>query len=136
MRMSWPSWSGWTGRVAGDSDAAEHVKVLTRTHQNMIWSRQRQANMLRSMLREFYPAALLAFGDDLVGRDALAVLAVAPSPNQGAHLTVGRVPTVLRKAPTTQSPGRGRAHRGRARQRSADGALWSGARIYCQCDRD
>ena len=70
----------------------------TRTHQNMTWSRQRQANMLRSMLREFYPAALLAFGDDLVGRDALAVLAVAPSPNHGARLTVGRVTTVLRKA--------------------------------------
>jgi len=84
--------------VAGDSNTAEHVKVLTRTHQNMIWSRQRQANMLRSMLREFYPAALLAFGDDLVGRDALAVLAVAPSPNHGARLTVGRVTTVLRKA--------------------------------------
>ena len=29
----------------------------SRTHQTMIWSRQRQANTLRSMLREFYPAA-------------------------------------------------------------------------------
>ena len=38
--------------VAGDSDTAEHVKVLARTHQSMIWSRQRQSNMLRSMLRE------------------------------------------------------------------------------------
>src|SRR4051812_30577775 len=40
--------------VAGDSALAEHVKVLTRTHQSMIWSRQRQTNALRSMLREFY----------------------------------------------------------------------------------
>jgi len=84
--------------VAGDSDTAEHVKVLARTHQSMIWSRQRQSNMLRSMLREFYPAALLAFGDDLTGRDALAVLAVAPSPEQGRRLTTARVVTVLRKA--------------------------------------
>jgi transposase len=84
--------------VAGDSDTAEHVKVLARTHQSMIWSRQRQANMLRSMLREFYPAALLAFGDDLTGRDALAVLAVAPSPEQGRRLTTARVVAVLRKA--------------------------------------
>jgi len=84
--------------VAGDSDTAEHVKVLARTHQSMIWSRQRQANMLRSMLREFYPAALQAFGDDLTGRDALAVLAVAPSPEQGRRLTTARVVTVLRTA--------------------------------------
>ena len=41
--------------VAGDSALAEHLKVLTRTHQSMIWSRQRQTNALRSMLREFYP---------------------------------------------------------------------------------
>ena len=84
--------------VAGDSDTAEHVKVLARAHQSMIWSRQRQSNMLRSMLREFYPAALLAFGDDLTGRDALAVLAVAPSPEQGQRLATARVVAVLRKA--------------------------------------
>ncbi|MGS0684972.1 IS110 family transposase [Nakamurella sp. GG22] len=84
--------------VAGDSDTAEHVKILARTHQSMIWSRQRQANMLRSMLREFYPAALLAFGDDLTGRDALAVLAAAPSPDQGKRLTTARVITLLRRA--------------------------------------
>jgi transposase len=41
--------------IAGDSALAEHVKVLARTHQSMIWSRQRQTNTLRSMLREFYP---------------------------------------------------------------------------------
>jgi hypothetical protein len=43
----------------------------------MIWSRQRQVNTLRSTLREFYPAALLAFSDDLAVRDAIAVLALA-----------------------------------------------------------
>jgi len=84
--------------VAGDSDTAEHVKVLARTHQSMIWSRQRQSNMLRSMLREFYPAALLAFGEDLTSRDSLAILAIAPSPEQGRRLTTTRVVGVLRKA--------------------------------------
>jgi hypothetical protein len=34
------------------------------------------------MLREFYPAVLHAF-DDLHGRDALAVLAAAPTPRAG-----------------------------------------------------
>src|SRR5918994_759598 len=65
--------------IAGDSDAAEALKVLARAHQSMIWSRQRQTNQLRSTLREFYPGALSCF-DDLDGPDALAVLAVAPTP--------------------------------------------------------
>lgn len=51
--------------VAGGSDRAEVVKTLARTHQTLIWIRQRQTNQLRSMLREFYPAALSAFGENL-----------------------------------------------------------------------
>ena len=43
--------------VAGDSEMAEAIKVLARAHQSMIWSRGRQTNLLRSTLREFYPAA-------------------------------------------------------------------------------
>jgi len=70
--------------VAGDSELAEVVKTLARTHQTMIWTRQRQTNQLRSMLRGFYPAALEAFSDDLAGRDALAVLAIAPTPAAGS----------------------------------------------------
>lgn len=84
--------------VAGDSQVAEHVKVLARTHQSMIWSRQRQANQLRSMLREFYPAALAAFGDDLAGRDALAVLTMAPSPQAGRSLSRAKIASALRRA--------------------------------------
>jgi hypothetical protein len=83
--------------VAGDSAVAEHVKVAARAHQTMIWTRQRSVNTLRSMLREFYPAALVAF-DDLAGRDALAVLAAAPDPDKGRRLTVARVTVMLRKA--------------------------------------
>lgn len=84
--------------VAGDSEQAEVVKTLARTHQTMIWSRQRQANQLRSLLREFYPAALAAFGDDLAGRDALAVLAIAPTPVAGRALSRSRIAAALRRA--------------------------------------
>jgi transposase len=84
--------------IAGDSALAEHVKVVARAHQSMIWSRQRQANTLRSMLREYYPTALGAFGEDLAGRDALAVLALAPTPEQGRELSTLRVETALRAA--------------------------------------
>ena len=84
--------------AAGDSELAEAVRALARTHQTMIWTRQRQANQLRSMLREFYPAALTAFSDDLAGRDALAVLSVAATPAAGRALTRTRLIGVLRRA--------------------------------------
>src|SRR5688572_32932337 len=72
--------------VAGDTDAAEAIKVLGRAHQNLIWTRQRIGNQLRSVLREFYPGALHTFGD-LASVDAVAVLAVAPTPTVGRSLT-------------------------------------------------
>lgn len=84
--------------ATGDSELAEAVKALARTHQTMIWARQRQTNQLRSMLREFYPAALIAFSDDLAGRDALAVLATAPTPGAGRALNRARVISVIRRA--------------------------------------
>ncbi|HSO91580.1 MAG TPA: IS110 family transposase [Arthrobacter sp.] len=84
--------------ITADSAVAEEVKVLARAHQSLIWARQRQANVLRSNLREYYPAALAAFGHDLHGRDAMAVLGAAPGPNAGARLTQARVQALLRHA--------------------------------------
>jgi len=82
-------------RLAGDSEVAEAVKVLARAHQSAIWSRQRQANSLRSALREFYPAALEAFGTELTSGDALAVLAVAPTPELGRTLSRSKIAAAL-----------------------------------------
>jgi Transposase/Transposase IS116/IS110/IS902 family len=82
--------------VAGDSDLAGAVKVLARAHQSMIWNRRRQANQLRSALREFYPAALAAF-DDLTSSDAVEVLRVAPTPAQGAALSRTKIAAALRR---------------------------------------
>jgi transposase len=84
--------------VAGDSELAEAVKVLARTHQSLVWTRQRQLNQLRSLLREFYPGALAAFGTDLGGRDALAVLQLAPTPTGGRGLSRARLAAVLGRA--------------------------------------
>jgi transposase len=83
--------------VAGDSQLAEAIKVLARTHQSLVWTRQRQVNQLRSLLREFYPGALAAFGTDLGGRDALAVLAVAPTPTLGRGLSRAKLAATLRR---------------------------------------
>ena len=70
--------------MAGDSLEVEAIKVLARGHQNLIWTRTRHTNALRSALREYYPAALEAF-DDLADRDALAVLGRAPTPADAAQ---------------------------------------------------
>jgi len=82
--------------VTGDSELAEAIKVLARAHQSMIWSRGRQSNFLRSTLREFYPAALVAF-DDLTSGDALEVLKVAPTPTLGAGLSRSKIAAALRR---------------------------------------
>jgi hypothetical protein len=81
--------------VAGDSDLAEAIRVLARAHQSAIWSRQRQLNSLRSALRAFYPAALDALGTDLASSDALAVLALAPTPERGRQLSRAKVAAAL-----------------------------------------
>lgn len=83
-------------RVAGTSDLAEAVKVLARSHQGLIWARQRHVNQLRSTLREFYPAALAAF-DDLSSSDAASVLAIAPTPELGRRLSRSKIASALRR---------------------------------------
>ena len=82
----------------GDSGLAEAVKVLARGHQQLVWARQRQANIVRSALRAFYPAALAAFGGDPGGRDAVAVLGLAPTPELGRSLSHAELVVALRQA--------------------------------------
>ena len=83
--------------VAGDSDEAAAVKVVTRMHQTMIWDRTRQGQRLRSSLREFFPAALVAY-DDLDAPDVLELLAKAPDPASAARLTRAQISAVLKRA--------------------------------------
>jgi transposase len=82
--------------LAGDSPDVEAVKVLARAHQNLIWSRTQHTNRLRSALREYYPAARVAF-EDLAHGDALGVLGRAPSPEQGAHLSLTAIQSALKR---------------------------------------
>ncbi len=72
--------------VAGDSELAASLQVLARAHQNLIWSRQRLVNQLRNNLREYYPAALAAFGTELAHPVALGVLGAAPVPSMAAAI--------------------------------------------------
>ena len=83
--------------VAGDSEQASAVKVLTRMHQTLIWDRTRHVLRLRSSLREFFPAALEAF-EDLASPDVLELLIKAPEPSSAARLTRPQITAALARA--------------------------------------
>jgi transposase len=102
--------------MAGDSTAVEAIKILARAHQSMVWSRTRQSNLLRSTLREFYPAALVAFAD-LTSTDALEVLRIAPTPELGKKLSRSKIASALSRG--------GRQRRIQARAEEIQAALRS-----------
>ncbi len=83
--------------VAGDSPAAQAVKVVARAHKTLIWERTRHVQRLRHQLRDFFPAALAAF-EDLDAADALELLARAPDPASAAKLTTAQIDAALRRA--------------------------------------
>ena len=64
--------------VAADTADAEAVKVVSRMHKTLIWERTRASQRLRHALREYFPAALVAF-EDLDAADTLELLAKAAS---------------------------------------------------------
>jgi hypothetical protein len=84
--------------IAGDTDLAEAVRILARAHQSMIWTRGRQTNNLRSTLREYYPGALVALGDDLRASESLEILSIAPTPALGRQLSKAKIASALRRA--------------------------------------
>jgi len=83
--------------IAGDSDLADAVKLLARSHQTAVWERTRHVLRLRSTLLEYFPAAVQAF-EDLAAPDALSLLVRAPAPGRAAKLTRGQLVAALRAA--------------------------------------
>lgn len=83
--------------VAGDSAAAEAVKVVTRAHKMLIWERTRHTQRLRHALREYFPAALEAFAD-LDALDTLELLGRAPDPASAARLSRNQIRGALARA--------------------------------------
>jgi transposase len=82
--------------LPADSEQATAIGVLARAHQDAVWTRTRDVNRLRSLLREFFPAALTAF-PDLSTRTALRVLAAAPTPTAAAALSAEDLRALLRE---------------------------------------
>jgi transposase len=85
--------------LPADSELVQAIGVLARAQQDAVWHRNRIANELRSLLREFYPGFLNAFvnrTDGLCAPMARRSLRLAPTPAAGAALTEDQVQTVLR----------------------------------------
>ncbi len=74
--------------IAGDTLEAK-IQVLARGHQNLIWTRNRQTNALRSALREYYAAAFNEVTDASTVAKALDVLFVGGN-NGSAKQTLDR----------------------------------------------
>lgn len=84
-----------------DTDLARAIAVLARAQQDATWNRQQIANQLRSLLREYYPAALDAFtgwANGLCRPEARELLKVAPTPTQAARLTRTQLRSALKRA--------------------------------------
>ncbi|HUO40848.1 MAG TPA: IS110 family transposase [Mycobacterium sp.] len=88
--------------LPGDTELAQAIRVLARAQQDAVWARQQIANQIRDLLKDFYPAALVAFAElptgGLARADARAVLAAAPTPAQAATLTPARLRRLLVRA--------------------------------------
>ncbi len=84
-------------QVAGDSPLVEAIKVVSRAHKTLIAERTRQVQRLRFALRDYFPAALEAFGD-LHAADTLELLGKAPDPASAARLTIAQITAALRRA--------------------------------------
>jgi transposase len=88
--------------LPSDSEAGQAIAALARAHQDAVWDRQQMSNRLRSHLREYYPAALIAFhGAGKPGLDsqrARVVLAAVPTPADAAKLTRSQLHALLKRA--------------------------------------
>ncbi|MEU2855551.1 IS110 family transposase [Streptomyces syringium] len=87
--------------IPADTPQARAVTVLARAQQDALWNRQQMSNQIRSLLREFYPAALDAFAtwqNPLCRPEAREILRVAPTPAKAAKLTKAQLCAALRRA--------------------------------------
>lgn len=87
--------------LPADSELARAVRVLARAQQDAVWARTQATNRIIALLKEFYPAALIAFtglAGGMARADTRAVLRAAPTPALAAKLTPARLRRLLVKA--------------------------------------
>jgi hypothetical protein len=85
--------------LPSDTELAQAIRVLARAQQDAVWARGQVGNQVRDLLKDFYPAALVAFAGlpegGLARADARTILAAAPTPVQAAKLTAARLRRLL-----------------------------------------
>lgn len=85
--------------LPADTELAQAIRVLARAQQDAVWARQQIGNQIRDLLKDFYPAAIVAFAGlpegGLGRRDARTILAAASTPSQAAKLTPARLRRLL-----------------------------------------
>jgi len=84
--------------LPSDTELVRAIAVLARSGQDAAWRRQQLTNQLRSVLREYFPAASEAFKDTksgLASAEARVILAAAPTPALAAKLTKTRLRRLL-----------------------------------------
>ncbi|GAA3807508.1 IS110 family transposase [Streptomyces chiangmaiensis] len=87
--------------LPNDSDLGRAISVLARAQQDSLWNRQQLSNQLRSLLREYHPAALAAFEpwrNGLCRPEARELLRAAPTPTRAAKLTRTQLEAALKRA--------------------------------------
>lgn len=88
--------------LPADTELAQAIRVLARGQQDAVWTRQQIGNRIRDLLKDFYPAALVAFAElpsgGLARPDARTILGAAPTPAQAAKLTPARLRRLLIQA--------------------------------------
>jgi transposase len=88
--------------LPADTELAGAIRVLARAQQDAVWARQQIGNQIRDLLKDFYPAAIVAFAElptgGLARADARTILAAAPTPADAAKLTPARLRRLLTKA--------------------------------------
>jgi hypothetical protein len=101
MRECWPIWSAPTGITTGRGGGIRGWPRRSRCWPAAIssWSGLASDKPTScAALRAFYPAALVAVGGDPGGRDAVAVLQLAPTPELGRALPHAELVAALRCA--------------------------------------
>lgn len=92
--------------LPADSDRAQVIAVLARAQQDAVWNRQQIGNQIRSLLSEYYPAALDAFltkRGGLAREEARIILAKSPTPTEAARLSLSQLRSALKRAGRARS---------------------------------
>ncbi|WP_435113954.1 IS110 family transposase [Nocardiopsis synnemataformans] len=87
--------------LPADSEQVRALAVMARAQQDAVWARQQLVNQIRSLLRDYYPAATQAFQSKqhgLARAEARTVLAAAPTPHRAARLTLTQLRAALKRA--------------------------------------